>query len=559
MKKKAALIAFFVAGCLLLPAPAPVQALVDTGSTEMMISKGLAEGLRKKIFLDLRDINVVDVLKFLALEGDINIVTSKNVQGRSTLLLRNVSIGDGLEIIIVSNNLAYDIKGEIIYVMTEDEYFALYGKNFNDKKVLKTRTLRYAKPSYVLTALQSIQSSIGKIIIDEETGQVIMIDTEEKVTEMNALLNEVEAGQETRVVLLKYASAKDVEAQLRSRLDAKSVGNIFGDARSNKLIINAYPDRMDEIVKLIEDLDTKPQAVSIDARILQLTLNPRYDYGIDWQKTFSKGESGSKELWRSFDAHSSFPIDSTVSSATTLGSVGLFELGNLTEDEFNIEIRALKQVQNTKVLANPRLMILNRQEARINIGDKIPYVITTTTGTGNNVSISEEIKFIDVGLLLVVRPVINEDGYVTMNIRPEISSQTGLLTTPAGATVPQVNTTFIETSVIVKDGVTVILGGLRRDDMSENTRGVAGLMDLPLIGGLFKSRDESIQKTEIVIFLTPKIVTGDVNYTDEPIDIRRPDPGFGNAVLNKISTPQPPVEGKPLEIKRTRLSGQGAA
>ncbi len=88
--------------------------------------------LQKSIFLDLRDINVVDVFKFLAVQGGLNIVTSKNVQGRSTLVLNRVAIQDALDILVISNQLAYEIKSNIIYIMTEEEYLQTYGKNFND-------------------------------------------------------------------------------------------------------------------------------------------------------------------------------------------------------------------------------------------------------------------------------------------------------------------------------------------------------------------------------------------------------------------------------------------
>lgn len=522
---------------------------------DIMVEKGLDEGLKKKIFLDLRDINVVDVLKFLALEGNINIVTSRNVQGRSTLLLRNVSIGDALEIIVVSNTLAYDIKGEIIYVMTEDEYFQLYGQNYNDKKKMEIRTLQYAKPSYALTALQSVQSAIGKVIIDEETGKVIMIDTPEKLEEMGLLLDSMEEKMHTAVFDLQYADAKDVETQLRSKLETKNVGAIMGDPRSNQIIVTAYPGRLEEVRELVRALDKRVKAVSVEARILQLTLNPTFDMGIDWQKAFT---GSSKAALKNLTFRSAFPIDSAISSAAALNSVGQIAAGNIDEDEFSFELKALKGIENTKVLANPRLMILDRQEARINIGDKIPYVVTTTTGTGNNVSISEEIKFIDVGLLLVVKPVINEDGYVTMSIRPEISSRTGNLTTPAGATIPQVNTTFLETSVVVKDGVTIILGGLRRDDFTESTQGVPYMMDLPVLGGLFKSREESAQKTEIVIFLTPKIFEGDEDYTGRPLQIKRSPLNVGargDDALSAFNT----VSGTGLDIKRSRLPSRGTA
>lgn len=497
-------------------------------------------GLNKKIFLDLRDINVVDVFKFMALQGGLNIVTSKNIQGRSTLLLKNVTIQDALDIIVISNQLAYEIKNGIIYIMTEEEYLQVYGKNYNDKKEVSTRTLRYAKPAYVMTALQSIQSALGKVVIDEETGTVIMIDTDEKLFQMNALIDEMEGKIETRVINLQYANAKDIETQLKAQLEAKSVGSVTADTRSNQLIVSAYPGRMNDVLPMVKALDKKTKGVLVEGRILQLTLNPKYDYGIDWEKAFKRGGS---EMLKSLNFRGAFPINTAVSTSTTLSTVGKIAVGDIDGDDFTVQIKALREVDNTKVLANPRLMILDRQEAKINIGDRIPYVVTTSTGTGNNVSVSEEIKFIDVGINLMVTPVINDDGYITMKIRPEISSRTGTLTTPTNNQIPLVNTTFVESSVIVKDGVTIILGGLRRDELTENTKGIPRLMDVPVMGNLFKARRDSTRKTEIVILITPRIVSGGQNVVDEPLAIKKNiyHPVENNAAAREESPAMPKV------------------
>lgn len=476
------------------------------------ISKAMEEKLDKTIFLDLRDINVIDVFKFLAVQGDLNVVTSKNVQGRSTLVLRNVKIKDALDIIVISNQLAYEVKENIIYVMTEEEYTQTRGKSFNDKRKVLTRILQYAKPSYVISALQAVQSALGKVIIDEDTGTVVMIDTAEKLTQMNALVDQLENKLETKIVSLQYANAKDVEAQLKASIDAKGVGSITADERSNQVVVSAYPGRMESVLPTVKALDKQTKAVLIEARILQITINPRYDMGIDWEKIFRNRQD--------LDFRGSFPIDSTVSSSTAINSVGKIAVGSLGDDDFSVELRALKQVENTKILANPRLMILNKQESKINIGDRIPYVVTTSTGTGNNVSVSEDIRFIDVGIMLNVTPTINDDGFITMKIRPEISSRTGTLTTPTNNEIPLVNTTYIETSVIVKDGVTIVLGGLRRDDLSEDHRGVPYLMDIPLIGNAFKSKGDSMTRKEILILITPKIVTGAKDILDEPLGIK---------------------------------------
>ena len=140
--------------------------------------------LQRKITLDIRDMNMVDVIKFLAVKGDFNVVASPSVTGRVTLLLKSVSIKDALDIVVISNQLAYQIQNEIIQIMSEAEFGALFGKKFSDQTEVSIVRLNYAKPSYVLSALDSIKSNLGKIIIDEDTGSVVLIDTPQAIAEM---------------------------------------------------------------------------------------------------------------------------------------------------------------------------------------------------------------------------------------------------------------------------------------------------------------------------------------------------------------------------------------
>src|SRR3989338_6763273 len=119
-----------------------------------------------------------------------------------------------------------------------------------------------------------------------------MIDTPEKLLQMNSLLEDMEKKLETKVITLQNASVKDIEAQLKLKLDAKSVGSVVADERSNQLTISAYPGRMDEILKIIKSLDKPKAAILLEVRILQLTLKPSLDYGIDWTRVFSNQDIG---------------------------------------------------------------------------------------------------------------------------------------------------------------------------------------------------------------------------------------------------------------------------
>ncbi len=505
---------------IIIAAPA---GFAETATTQE--PQGFEAGMNKSIFLDLRDINVIDVFKFLAVQGSLNIVTSKNVQGRSTLLLRDVKIKDALDILAVSNQLAYETRNNILYIMTEDEYAVTHGKNFNDKKKIAIRTLKTAKPSYALATLQGVQSALGKVIIDEDTGTIVMIDIPEKLIQMNGILDQVEKNLATKVIKLQFAKADDVAAQLKPQIEGKGVGTVLADARSNQIILSAYPDRLENAAKLVEALDKQTKAVLIETRILQLTLNPSFEFGVDWSKEFPVNG-------KNVDFLSNFnytnPIKDPATGAISIPNFGAIRVGE-AGDNFMFRIKAMREIQSTKVLASPRLMTLDRQEAKINIGDRIPYVLSTTTagGTTGVSGISNDVRFIDVGLMLTVTPIINDDGFVAMKIRPEISSTTDSVFAPTSTTdpaignkIPIVNNTYVESTVIVRDGVSVILGGLIRDEMIESNKGIPYLMDMPFLGHAFKSRTESIKKTELVIIITPHIVTGEKDVLDKPLPIK---------------------------------------
>ncbi len=460
--------------------------------------------MMRKIALDVRDMNIVDVIKFLAMKGDFNVIISPAVDGRTTVLLDNVAIKDALDIVVVSNKLAYSIQNDIVQVMTSVEYEAMFGKQFGDKTVVETLHLQYAKPSYVLAALDNIKSNVGKIVIDEDTGSLVLIDTPESIAKMKKVVLDIEQPLETVVYNLQYAKADVVADKLRMRIDAKSVGSITADERSNQLVVRVFPGRKDEIEKVVRHLDEPTKEVLIEARILQVILKPTYDTGIDWSYLLHNKTLG--------DFKTSSSMIDTSTSNNLNSNFGQLAIGTVDVNKFVAQIKMMNQVSDTKILSSPKILAINNEEARIHIGDTVPYIISTTVGTANPV-ISEDVRFIDVGLKLNVTPTINDDGMVTLRLAPEISSVVAKVDSAKGG-IPQVNKTEIETTVMVEDGTTIVLAGLRKDDKAHVKKGVPILGDMPWLGKLFSSESDSMTSTEIVIFITPHIMTGKENYKE---------------------------------------------
>ena len=481
------------------------------------VKEPLETRLARKITLDVREMSIVDIIRFLALKGDLNVVTSGAVQGRATFFLKSVSIQDSLDIAVMSNNFAYAIENDIVRVMSEQEYEAMYGKKFNDKNIVEIVKLKYAKPDYALSTLDNLKTNLGRIIIDEDTGTVVMIDTPESVDRMKKTIKEMENPLEAVVYSLQYAKADVIAEKLRTRIDAQTVGSITVDERSNKLIVRAFPDRRAEVEKLIKELDKPTKEVLVEARVLQVVFKPQYDMGIDWQLDFRN--SPYQALQRTSFKSIFLDKDNLTSSDRLFSKFGEVGIGNFDANKFEAAIRALKQVNDTKILSNPRILVTNNQEAKIHVGDTVPYIVSTTSGTGDNAITSEDVRFVDVGLKLNVTPTINDDGMVTLVLNPEVSTVVGSIESQGGG-IPQVNKTEVETTVMVQDGMTVVLGGLKKENKIQTRRGIPGLMDIPFVKRFFSATSDSIELTEIVIFITPHIVTGKEPYDRLKGDIK---------------------------------------
>ncbi len=481
-------------------------------------------GMDKLISLDLRSTDATDALKYLAMQGELNIAISSTVAGRVNLLLTNVPIRDVFDLILRSNELAYDKQNNVYHVMTEAEYKTLYGRRFSDMRQVKTFRLQYASPQQAFNMLDTLKSDVGRLLVDEESGTVMVMETPEKLREMEESLAVLEQEGTTRVIDLKYAKAKDLEERLKDELEANKLGYVKADERSNQLIVKTLPERMKQIEAIVEALDRKTREVLIDAKIVKVAYTNSMDSGINWDQVFSNLKfHGLDQLGTDNLGHFR---NSTVGTAPTevpavskiripefalagrSVKLGNLAFGTVARDGYEL-FRYLETVGHTKIISNPRLMVTENQEAKILVGTREAYITTTTTSGQTTATIAEDVSFIDVGIQLAVTPTINQDGFVTMKIKPEISSVTRTLTTPSNNKIPIVDTSTAETTVMVADHATVIIGGLRKNEKKTSDGQIPYLGRLPMLGKLFfKKVDRDDQLTELVVFITPHIVSG---------------------------------------------------
>lgn len=467
-------------------------------------------GMDELISLDLRSIDIADALKYLALKAGLNIVVNKTAAGRVTLVVRDVPLKDAFDILLISNELAYEKRGEIYYIMTDADYQKLFGRSFSDNRIVKTFRLKYAIPEQAFNFIDALKSDIGRVVVDQENGTVVVMDTKESIEEIEKVIGALECKGSVKVFDLQYAKARDVEEHLKTRLDAKNVGTVKADERSNQVIVYTLPEKMGEIEEIIKALDKRTKQVFINAQIVKIALTDDYDSGVDWEVVFRQlNEILEEEIPKLIGDKAAFGLGMALPIDSLLTNYGTFTLGSVTDQGYDITMNFLKTLGQTKILSNPRLSVMNNQEARIHVGRREVYVTTTTTTGQTTTTQAEEATFLDVGIQLAVTPVINDDGYITMKIKPEISSVVDEYETPSGNVIPIVDTSTAETTVVVKDGSTIIIGGLRREDKQTTHKGVPYLQDIPILGEIFKSRNDDLESTELLIMITPTISSGD--------------------------------------------------
>jgi type II secretory pathway component GspD/PulD (secretin) len=504
---------------------------------EMKFPEGLSSiGKGERISLSLRNIDIIEALKFFSMRSGLNIIPTQRVAGRVTLTVEDVPVVDVFDIMLRSNNLAYDRKGEIYSVMTEAEYRALYGKNFSDTRQVKVFRLKYAVPEQAFSMLDALKSEIGRLLVEQESGAVMLIDTPEKIAEAEKTLAVLEQKNSVKVFTLKYALAKDVEEQLKTQLDFKKVGFVKADDRTNQVIVQALPERLKNIEELITSLDKKTKGVLIDVKILKIKLSDQEDRGIKWEGLFniakqygmayigsypfSSIQSAASAFKTRSDTYAalggqigSYPFSGTTSSLNTSAKIAPGEKMHIgivdSKRDFDVVIDYLSTLGKSKIMASPSISVINNQEAKIHIGERRAYVTTTTTTGSSSVTVAETVTYVDIGVSLSVIPTINDDGYITIKVKPEISSVIDTITTSSNNVIPVLDTNSAETTVIAKDGSTIIIGGLGREEKTESAKQVPFFGNLPVIGFLFKSKTQRSEHFELVIMLTPIIFEGD--------------------------------------------------
>ncbi|MDI1298993.1 secretin N-terminal domain-containing protein [Methylotenera sp.] len=368
------------------------------------------------------------------------------------------------------------------------------GVNFILDKDIKpeTKATIFVKKARIEDAIDMVLSSNGlqKKVLSENTV-LVFPSSPQKLKDYQDLM--------IRSFYLSNTTAKQVAALVKSMLKTK---DIFVDDRLNMMTMRDTPEVIRIAEKLVAANDLADPEVMLDIEVFEVNRSRLQELGVDYPSRIA--------------VNSLIPI-TTVTSATgvvasstvnTSSQLTLEGLLNLNKSRFDVSpnpaVNFRKTTGDVNVLSNPRIRVRNNEKAKILVGDKVPVITTTSTA---NVGISESVQYVDVGLTLNVEPRITPDNYVNIKIGLEVSSLGEKTVTRNGATVYTIGTRNANTILRLKNGETQVLAGLISDDERKNTSRLPGLGDIPLIGRLFSNQQDQKSKTEIVLAITPRIVS----------------------------------------------------
>ncbi len=261
--------------------------------------------------------------------------------------------------------------------------------------------------------------------------------------------------------------------------------------RAKTLVISGTESQVESALKLIEQVDIRPKQVSIDVRVVDTSPDVAEELGVKWSwNTFSL-----------FERPSGTDLDTTTGQPSSNATRNL-DFGRLSRAPLNINavLSAMVTRKEAKLLASPRVTVVDNDDANIFIGDTLRSQIVAAGGiSGTTIQIYE----FPIGIVLLVRPRVNADGLITMRVHPVVSTITSIDSTTG---LPQSSSREAETTAIVKDGETIVIGGLIRDETTKTVQEVPLLSKLPLVGELFRSRKTDRRKSDVLVFITPRIV-----------------------------------------------------
>ena len=454
--------AFWYAALLLIAVSSPLPGAEDeTVEVRPTLLSPVQQRMLQVVSVDFKDTDIDDVLAILARQADVDILKSPKVQGKVTAVLRDIPLGEALNNILEVHGFGYVATDNMIRVVPQEEIIQI-----RERLVSHVYRITYANVIDVEKALRGFLSEQGSISANSGTSNIIVTDVESKIRAINSFIEEID-----RVTPQIVVEAKIYDISSQDRLDLgvewqAGTATSFGEVPAG----GTLGDQIGTLDNVLQDSVTNP--------------------------------------------HTTGAFSGNTSNTTT---ASLLRFGILNE-HINIDaiLRASQEDVRAKLLANPRIMVLDNQEAEIKIVEEIPYQELTETSAGGSIGTTQ---FRDVGVELRVTPHLTRDGLIRLQLNPKFSSRTGdvLLDTGNPNVPPQpiISTRETITTALIHNGQTVVIGGMKKQDVLQQINKIPLLGDLPLLGGLFRFEGERTVNSELVIFITPHVIENPVLTASE--------------------------------------------
>jgi len=422
----------------------------------------------KPISVDFKGTDIQNVFRFLAEINHLNVVMGDDVNGTVTLRLKEVPWKQVLSIVLKTHQLGMEREGNIIRIA----------------------------PMEVFTNEQLARDEKRRALAESKKTEEEIQDTVLKILKVN------------------FADIDEVADKIESTI-LSDRGTVETDPRTNSLIISDIPDRIIQAQALLRELDEPVRQVMIEAKIVKVERSSARELGIQWGGAYGKdtsndryyGISGNNSLGTTglptldnvgADAGATNGHDIASSYAVNLPAIGLTSgigliFGKTDKYNLNLKLSAMQGKGNIHILSAPKVLALNQHVARIGQGQEIPYQTTSQDGTTTEFKKAE--------LSLEVTPTITNNGMVSMEVIVSKDSK-GENTTDG----PAINTQTITTSLLLKDGETAVVGGIIESSKTNSNDSVPIVGKIPLLGWLFKHNYKDSEQTELMIFITPKII-----------------------------------------------------
>ena len=465
------------------------------------------------ISLDVRWMDLQDVLRLIAEKADVNIIAVREVAEADvvvTLRLKNVDLWQALEAVLEVSGFGYREEDGIIRVVKLEELIKV-----KPPLITEIILLKYSKVEKIKKVCQALVSSSGTIKMDIQTNALIITDIPQNIERIRQVVTELDTKPppvlERKQFQLNYivdAAEKEEKDLLKDILDniIGEEGNFFIDSLTNSVYVEAPSSRIKMVKEYFEGADVSPKRIMIKAEFVEIQIGAEEELGIKWRwkgayENYPLGATFGYPYYARPEPGEEVPGSRTPLSTLAAGMGIIF---GSTEQEFRGIIDLLISEGKAHLISSPNIVTLEGEEAEIDVGDEYPYRVSKfVEGTW-----VYDIEFVTVGATLLVTPYIKEEKRIVLDIQSKVSEITGA--PPFETAPPIVGTRKVKTQIAVNAGETIVMGGLLRETEKETRAGVPFLSDIPILGSLFSHKTVTKTKSDLLIFITPYILSEEI-------------------------------------------------